>query len=79
MSSTKTSAVLSVTGCTRVPAGIFATLGRGFVRVLDTLLLWQERASERRSLAQQEARMLADMGIGRAEAAAEAAKPFWRA
>lgn len=79
MSSSKTSATLSVTGCPRVPAGISATLGRGFVRVVDTLLLWQERASERRSLAGQDAHMLADMGISHAEAAAEAAKPFWRA
>jgi uncharacterized protein YjiS (DUF1127 family) len=79
MSSIKTSATLSLTQRPRGTAGFLATLRQDLVRAFDTLLLWQERDFERHSLAQQDARMLADMGISRAEAREEAAKPFWRA
>ncbi|MCC7047148.1 MAG: DUF1127 domain-containing protein [Alphaproteobacteria bacterium] len=43
------------------------------------LVEWQERARARRLLADIDERLLADMGIGRAEAFVEAEKPFWRA
>jgi uncharacterized protein YjiS (DUF1127 family) len=46
--------------------------------LMGVLLAWQERAGQRRRLAEMEDRLLADMGFGRAEAFAEAAKPFWR-
>ncbi len=44
----------------------------------ETLLTWQRRANQRRHLASLEARLLRDMGITKAEAAREAALPFWR-
>ena len=48
-------------------------------RFLNVLLDWQERARARRLMADLDDRLLADMGIGRAEAFTEAEKPFWRA
>ncbi len=48
------------------------------VNFLGTLLLWQERASQRRRLVELDGHMLKDLGISRGEAQAEAAKPFWR-
>ncbi len=48
------------------------------LQALDTLLLWQERSRQRHALAQLSDRMLRDIGIGRADVAAECAKPFWR-
>ena len=52
---------------------------RALRRGLDLLLLWQDRASQRAQLASLEDCYLADMGITREDALAEAAKPFWRA
>ena len=50
-----------------------------FYGTLNRLAVWQERASQRGHLAALEDRFLKDMGLSHAEAAAEAAKPFWRA
>jgi uncharacterized protein YjiS (DUF1127 family) len=47
-------------------------------RVLDVLLTWQARASERRQLTELSDHMLADIGLDRATAIGEAKKPFWR-
>ena len=44
----------------------------------DLLLTWYERARQRRELQGLSDHMLHDMGIGRADVEAEAAKPFWR-
>jgi uncharacterized protein YjiS (DUF1127 family) len=46
--------------------------------VVQTLYLWQDRAAQRAHLAGLEDHILKDMGIDRAVAAQEAAKPFWR-
>ncbi len=46
-------------------------------RAVDTLLRWQELATQRRVLLTLDARMLADIGISQADAAREAARPFW--
>jgi len=43
------------------------------------LLLWQGRANSRARLAMADDRDLRDMGLTRAQAAQEVAKPFWRA
>lgn len=45
----------------------------------NTLLVWQQRASQRRHLASLDHRLLRDMGMTRADADREAAKPFWEA
>ncbi len=50
-----------------------------FVRILDTLGAWQDRAAARRALARLDDRMLSDIGVDRATADAEVDKPFWRA
>ena len=60
----------------RVPSGRFQSPVVGF---FGTLLLWQERASQRRRLAELDGHMLKDLGITRGEAQMEAAKPFWQA
>ncbi len=55
-----------------------AGLARPPFAILKTLLVWQERDQQRRHLAALDDRLLRDMGISRAEAAREAAVPFWR-
>ncbi len=52
---------------------------RGLVeRIAETLLLWHERARQRRRLLQLDDRMLKDIGVSRADAVREASKPFWQ-
>lgn len=48
------------------------------VRILDRVAVWQERTAARRQLARLDDRMLRDIGIDRATADTEAAKPFWQ-
>lgn len=48
-------------------------------RLLDTLITWQERATQRHALATLDDRILKDVGLGRADVAIEVSKPFWRA
>jgi uncharacterized protein YjiS (DUF1127 family) len=47
-------------------------------RVADFILLWHERARQRRQLACLSDRMLRDIGLTRADVWAESSKPFWR-
>ncbi len=49
------------------------------VNILNVLLVWQARASERYRLAELEANELEDMGLTRADVIGECSKPFWRA
>jgi uncharacterized protein YjiS (DUF1127 family) len=60
------------------PSDAFAGATEVFGRLARTLLTWQTRATERNHLASLDSRLLADMGMTRADAASEAAKPFWR-
>ncbi len=53
-------------------------LRAGAIRVVEILLEWQERASQRRHLAALGDHLLKDMGLSRADVAREASKPFWR-
>jgi uncharacterized protein YjiS (DUF1127 family) len=46
--------------------------------ILDRLLLWQERATQRHRLMTMEDHRLRDMGLTRAAVAHEINKPFWR-
>ena len=61
----------------RRPAGEIRR--RRGLRLIDILLTWQGRAMMRADLAALEDRLLADTGLTRRQACAEAAKPFWRA
>jgi uncharacterized protein YjiS (DUF1127 family) len=45
---------------------------------LDLLLLWHQRARDRRQLESLSDHMLRDIGLSRADVFAEASKPFWR-
>ncbi len=52
---------------------------QGHGRRLPALLrTWYQRAHQRRQLAQLDDRALDDIGVSRAQAEAEAAKPFWQ-
>jgi uncharacterized protein YjiS (DUF1127 family) len=53
-------------------------LGDGAGRVAEGALIWLERARQRRQLAELSDHMLRDIGLTRADAWAEAEKPFWR-
>ena len=46
-------------------------------RALSAVFGWMERARSRRQLAELDDRMLADIGVDRAAAHAEADRPFW--
>jgi uncharacterized protein YjiS (DUF1127 family) len=55
--------------------------GRGanvLARAAELLQRWREAALERRLLLQLDERTLRDLGLSRADAMREAAKPFWR-
>ena len=51
---------------------------RAVVAAFDRLAEWRNRAEQRRQLAVMSERDLKDIGLGRADARREAAKPFWR-
>lgn len=51
---------------------------RFLLKAVSLLQLWTERAAQRRQLAELDARMLKDIGIGRADAERESGKWFWQ-
>lgn len=63
---------------TRAPAVLPARRRRPITDALNFLLLWIERASQRRQLAALPDAALKDIGISRAECFHECRKPFWR-
>ena len=63
----------------KTPADILLLLPRVVLYVFNTLLIWQERATERHHLASLSDRRLQDMGLTRGDIGTEIAKPFWRA
>jgi uncharacterized protein YjiS (DUF1127 family) len=68
-------------GLSRPRYGTAARLQRRgwLAQAVDGLLAWSERSRQRRQLMQFDDHRLRDIGITRAEAIAETAKPFWRA
>lgn len=54
------------------------SVGRLLVGTLRTLVLWHERAVQRRALARLDERGLKDIGVTRDQVLREIAKPFWR-
>lgn len=55
------------------------TAGNGLVmRLVAVLFAWHDRATQRRALGRLDEHLLRDIGIDRATAKHEAAKPFWR-
>ena len=61
-----------------LPRGGLKPARRGLVRVAEALSAWHDRARQRRALMTLSDHMLRDIGVSRAEALGEAAKPFWR-
>ena len=57
---------------------IMRRLAHGAGRAAESGLLWLERARQRRQLRELSDHMLRDIGLTRADAWAEAEKPFWR-
>ncbi len=46
--------------------------------LFETVVAWQNRSAERSHLRQLDSRLLADIGMTRADAERESRKPFWR-
>jgi uncharacterized protein YjiS (DUF1127 family) len=46
--------------------------------LIEALLVWRERARQRRDLAMLDDRALQDIGLSRADVFGETMKPFWR-
>jgi uncharacterized protein YjiS (DUF1127 family) len=55
------------------------SVGAAVDDVATMLFAWHERARQRRELLALDDRELHDIGLGRADAAGEGGKPFWRA
>lgn len=62
----------------RLPCGRARGPREMLAAVVDLVFEWQERAEQRRALAQLDDYMLRDIGLTRADVAAEHAKPFWQ-
>ena len=52
--------------------------GRAVMAVLEMLLTWQERATQRHHLSMAEEHVLRDVGLRRADLEPEIRTPFWR-
>ena len=59
--------------------GFVSRLFRLPVTLFEVLYTWQRRVDERRRLSHLDDRLLADMGVNRADVAREISLPFWRA
>jgi len=67
------------------PVGLFrafeaavAPVDSALARVVDGLLTWRQRASDRRALAELDEHLLRDIGVTSADVYREVSKPFWR-
>lgn len=60
-----------------LPSLFLGYLPNGDLR--DTLMLWRDRARQRRRLKNLDDRLLRDIGIDRFDALNESRKPFWEA
>ncbi len=58
---------------------LWAVAGTAVANIATTLLVWHERARQRRQLLALNDRALQDFGRSLADAASEGDKPFWRA
>lgn len=52
---------------------------QALVRVANVLAVWENRARERKTLAEMPPNLLKDIGISRVDVQREIDKPFWRA
>ena len=81
-SSTTASAPVTVLRSAFAPLSIYeklwSTPESRLVAVVEQLLMWHDRARERRALLRLSDDLLGDIGISRTEALKEAGKAFWR-
>ncbi|MEL6475775.1 MAG: DUF1127 domain-containing protein [Pseudomonadota bacterium] len=56
----------------------FQPIDPNWYRLGAMILLWQDRARQRRALRRMDPDRLADIGVTRDQALVEAAKPFWK-
>lgn len=59
------------------PLRAFGKVRRIFVKCLQIIVIWQDRAEQRHALGELSERMLKDIGISYADAYKELRKPFW--
>jgi uncharacterized protein YjiS (DUF1127 family) len=57
---------------------LWATIDTALGNLVTTMLLWQDRARQRRLLLGLDDQALRDFAASRADATNEGAKPFWR-
>ena len=66
-------------GLAHRPVGAGSGLGRNVTLLAGIVTIWAARARQRRALAALDEEALERIGVGRAEALKEAAKPYWQA
>lgn len=64
-------------GAAAKPLGALKFVRVSCCKALEIVMIWQERAEQRCALKELDSRQLKDIGITRADASREAAKPFW--
>ena len=69
------SASSRISGASWQPAAVRGWSGE----ILERMLVWYERARQRRQLGQLDDRLLSDIGVDRFDAGQESRKPFWQA
>jgi len=57
--------------------GALKIVRRVFLKTLEIIIIWQERAEQRGALKGLDTRQLKDIGISHIDAQREARKPFW--
>jgi uncharacterized protein YjiS (DUF1127 family) len=62
----------------RAEGDLRSAVRRGLLHIVEAFLAWHDRARERRALMEMSDQTLRDIGISRADAWREAARPFWR-
>ncbi len=77
-SDTMNYATRSATGLHRLPAALSARTFAVMKKMVAAALAWQDRARDRRALAELDDRTLADVGLTRADVARQMARPFVR-
>ena len=60
------------------PISLKVMLSMLCVELIDSVIAWQQRASQRYHLSGLDDHLLKDMGISRADVEREVTKPFWR-
>jgi uncharacterized protein YjiS (DUF1127 family) len=60
-----------------LPQSLWARVDMALGNLVTTMLVWQDRARQRRALLGLDDQALHDFGVSRAEATSKGDKPFW--